>query len=467
MLEISNIKFDANAIENKVYALKTIHISRAGKILAYWIVGILVFMFLCLFLPWQQNVVGTGNVTALTPQDRPQEVNTAIAGRIREWTIQEGQFVHRGDTIVIIDEIKTEYFDPELLDRIKEQLEAKSQGIDANERKINALQSLIQARQSGLVFSLQKARNKYEQARLKVSIDSADYEAEKVNIQIAERQFQSYNELYQSEQAGEIPLISRTEWEKRRQKLQEVKAKIVSRQNKLAVSQQELINARVQLNSLEAEYADKIAKAESDLGSSMASLADKQGELSKLRNYYSNLNIRRDQYYIVAPQDGYIVKTLKSGLGETIKEGTGVCTIQPSNPSTAVELYVKAMDVPLISKGRHVRLEFDGWPALQVSGWPSVTVGTFGGTVQVIDYVDSKDGTYRILVTPDEDDPWPRQLRVGSGVYGWIMLDDVPVWYEIWRQLNGFPPSLYEEPPGEGKDEKKKSDQKIKIKVKK
>jgi hypothetical protein len=103
------------------------------------------------------------------------------------------------------------------------------------------------------------------------------------------------------------------------------------------------------------------------------------------------------------------------------------------------------MDVPLIQQGRVARLEFEGWPAIQFSGWPSVSVGTFAGKVKVIDMVDSKNGQYRLLVTPDSGN-WPKQLRVGSGVYGWIMLDDVPVWYEIWRQLNAFPPSLKEAP---------------------
>jgi hypothetical protein len=94
-----------------------------------------------------------------------------------------------------------------------------------------------------------------------------------------------------------------------------------------------------------------------------------------------------------------------------------------------------------------VRIEFDGFPALQFSGWPSVSVGSFGGEVEVIDYVNSKPGEFRILVIPDkEDEKWPKQIRNGSGTQGWVMLDDVPVWYEIWRQLNGFPPSLYEEP---------------------
>ena len=122
-----------------------------------------------------------------------------------------------------------------------------------------------------------------------------------------------------------------------------------------------------------------------------------------------------------------------------------------------MEMFVRAMDVPLIQKERKVRIQFDGWPAMQFSGWPSVSVGTFGGVVQVIDRVNTENGSFRILVTPDpKDDPWPPQLRLGSATKGWVMLDNVRVWYEIWRQLNGFPPSLYQEPDeAEGKDKAK------------
>ncbi len=465
MLDISNQKLDYKSIDQKVYALKTIYSSRSARRLSYWLTGILIFLFLCLFLPWQQNIEGTGQVTALTPQDRPQEVNAVIGGRIKEWRIMEGQYVAKDDTLVVLNEIKSEYFDPELLKRLSEQLYAKSQGISANQNKIQATQILIQAQQTGLQLSLEKARNKYIQARLKIRMDSADYEAGKVALIIAQRQMESYNDLYKPNNQNEISVISQTDWEKRRNNLQEERAKLVNKENKLLVSKNEYINARIELSSLEAEYAEKISKAQSDLSGSAADLADKQGELSKLKNYYANMNIRNDQYYILAPQDGYIVKTLKSGYGEIIKESSAICTIQPSSPQVAVELYVNAMDVPLLTKGRQVRLEFDGWPALQVTGWPSVAVGTFGGIVQVIDYVDSKDGKYRILVVPDPLEPWPEQLRVGSGAYGWVMLDDVSMWYEIWRQLNGFPPSLYDE-PSEDDEKEKKSGKKVKLKVK-
>lgn len=449
MLQISNEKIKEYELEKKLYSLKTLNTPRSGKILARWLIGIGLFGFVVLFLPWQQNIQGNGTVTALNPKDRPQTIQTAIPGKIEKWHIQEGQYVTKGDTILTISEIKDEYFDPQLLTRLQEQLQAKEQSIQATKEKIKALDNQIAALQQGLTYSLQKAQNKLQQAQYKLISDSTEYQAEVVQNDIALRRFAGAESLYKN------GLISLTDFETRKLKRQEVSAKLISLENKVLASRNEVLNAKVELSSISAEYADKIAKSQSDKSSAVSYLADADAEYSKLRNKYASVEVRTTQRSIVAPQSGFVVKALKAGLGETIKENDPVVTIQPDKPMKAVELYVKAMDVPLLSKGRTVRLEFDGWPALQFSGWPSVAVGTFGGKIAVIDYVNSQAGTYRILVTPDPNDqPWPEQLRMGSGVYGWAMLNDVPIWYEIWRQLNGFPPNL-QSAPTEGEPKSK------------
>ena len=103
----------------------------------------------------------------------------------------------------------------------------------------------------------------------------------------------------------------------------------------------------------------------------------------------------------------------------------------------------------LVEAGRHVRLQFEGWPAVQFVGWPSVAVGTFGGTVAFVDAQGDSQGRFRMVVVPDESsEPWPeaRYLRQGVRANGWVLLDQVRMGYEIWRQLNGFPPSVREKP---------------------
>lgn len=435
----------------ELYTLKILKTPSAGRILARWLMGIFLVFFIMLFMPWQQNIRGKGYITAFTPGNRPQSIESAIAGRIAGWNVREGQFVEKGDTILTLSEIKDKFFDPNLLERMREQLDAKAGSIESKLEKVNSLKEQVAALRQALDVKYQQAQNKIAQTALKLVSDSVDYEAEKIRFQNFKNQLERNKTLYES---GNIAL---TKYQDIESKYQQSRMKLVSSENKYLQTKTELINTEVDLSGIKADYQDKISKAQSNINSTLAEIFDGQGSLSKLKNEYVNMQIRNEQYQVVAPQSGFLVKAMKGGIGETIKEGEGVATIMPSNPDIAVEMYVKAMDVPLLSKGRKVRLEFDGWPALQFSGWPSVSVGTFGGVVQVIDYVNSKGSEFRILVTPDPDDePWPSLLRQGSGSKGWVMLDNVPVWYELWRQLNGFPPSLYEQPL----DESMKSDTK-------
>ncbi|MBX7127573.1 MAG: HlyD family secretion protein [Cyclobacteriaceae bacterium] len=403
------------------YVLRSLQTPRAGKTLARWLFAILLIFFTVLFFPWQQNIHGKGKITALSPGNRPQTVETSIAGRIGAWKIQEGQFVRKGDTIVLITEVKEKFLDPDLLERLEEQIAAKLQAIASKQQKSESLKKQIAALENGMKTKMDQARSKLE--------------AERVRFQNNKNQYERNKKLFE---AGNIPLT----------KFQDIDYKYQG-------SEADFVNAEIEIERVQAEYLDKINKAESDLNHNLAEQFESQAEVSKLRNEFANMTIRNEQYVIRAPQAGYVVRATQAGIGETLKEGDAVCTVLPLSTDVAVEMYIDARDVPLVSLGRKVRIQFDGFPALQFSGWPSVSVGTYGGKVEVIDYVNSHPGQFRILVIPDAgDEAWPKQIRMGSGTRGWVMLDSVPVWYELWRQLNGFPPSLYEE-PGNGKGESK------------
>ena len=416
-------------------AFARVRTPQAGRILARWAGGLGLLVLAAGFLPWTQNIRSTGELTTLRPQDRPQTVPSTIGGRIKTWRVQEGQLVRKGDTLAEIVEIKEKYFDPQLLVRTREQLEAKINGLRENAAKTRALGGQQDALRLGLAASLNKARNKVRQADLKVRSDRAELVAAQADFAIARRQLERQEFLYKQ------GLKSLTELEQRRLKFQESTAKLQAVENKLAASGQESLSARIELESLDADYADKLAKSESDRRSATGYQFSTEGEIAKMRNELANLSIRAGFYFITAPQTGYVVRALKQGEGEIVKEGEDLITLMPANPRLAAELYVKPMDVPLLRVGRRVRLQFDGWPALVFTGWPGGSFGTFGGVVQVIDNIDSQ-GQYRLLVTHEPGtEAWPAPLRVGSGVYGWALLDDVPIWYELWRQINGFPPN--------------------------
>lgn len=390
-----------------------------------WLGGIGIALVVILFLPWQQNVQGNGKVSALSPQDRPQMLPSRIDGRIERWLVPEGTFVKAGTPLVEISEVKDEYMDPQVVERTTEQMEAKAQANRDKASKAAAYARQIEALEQSLVFKRQQTRNKVAQY-------TAALEQAVLDDSVARDQYRRREALF----ASPLGLTSLNDLQASRLKAQSASAKLVEKRNELA-------NVQVELEAIEAEYREKIEKASAERMSTMAEIQEGVGEVSKLRNKVASLTVRRGYYQVRAPQDGYVVKAMKQGVGELVKPGDPLVSVQPATTRRAVELFVRPMDVPLLGRGRKVRLVFDGWPALQFSGWPSVSVGTFGGEIAVIDQVAGADGKFRVLVTPDSsDDPWPTQLRLGSGVYGWAALNNVRVWFELWRQLNGFPPSI-------------------------
>lgn len=157
---------------------------------------------------------------------------------------------------------------------------------------------------------------------------------------------------------------------------------------------------------------------------------------------------RQQNQVVTAPRDGTILRIFHGSGSVFVKEGDALAEFVPDSLKPAVEIFVDGNDLPLIYPGRHVRLQFEGWPAVQFAGWPSVAIGTFGGVVQTVDSSASSKGKFRVIITPDSTNSWPDQkfLRQGARVYGWILLNSVRLGYEIWRQFNGFPAAL-DNPP--------------------
>ncbi|OXA93175.1 HlyD family secretion protein [Flavobacterium hercynium] len=448
-----NISKDNNIIISPGQYTSITNVARRPhyKILNKIIIGFLLFAVACLFLPWTQNISGSGSVTTLKPDQRPQTVHNAIAGRIEKWFVKEGDFVKKGDTILFISEIKEDYFDPNLVGNTKDQVDAKKMALESYEDKVGSLNVQAQSLNTERELKLQQAQNKIKQAHLKIKSDSMDLEAIKTQLRIAQTQFTRSTALNSE---GLKPL---TDVEQKKLKLQESEAYIITQQNKLLSSKNELINAKVEINRITAEYAEKISKSRSDKFTALSTQYDTKAQVNKLQNQYVNYSIRNGLYYITAPQSGYVNRALLAGLGETIKEGTPVISIMPQSYDIAVETYVEPIDLPLVHRGARVRVWFDGWPRIVFSGWPGLSYGTFGGKVVAIENFISPNGKYRILIAPDgHDNEWPKQLSIGAGAQSIALLETVSVWYEMWRNLNGFPPNYYksDEKAANGKEKK-------------
>lgn len=438
MLDISKLKLNEKVDLSKYKSMQfTLHKDRFLTFNKVMTVFGVVFLAV-LFLPWTQIVQGNGFVTTLQPNQRPQNIESAIAGRIEKWYVKEGQIVKKGDTILYISEVTDKFFDPDLLMRAQSQITAKNFSVESYTEKVKALDFQIQALNQERELKLEQAINKLMQANLKVESDSIDLEAIKTQVLIAERQYQRTESL---EKEG---LKSVTDLEEKRLKLQNSQAKVVSQKNKLLASRNQVINAQIEISSIKASYQEKISKAQSDKFTALSGQYDTEAQRTKLQTDLSNFTVRSGMRYITAPQDGFVNRALQSGIGETFSAGTKIVSIMPTNIDLAVETYVEPIDLPLLHPGEPIRLIFDGWPAIFFSGWPNLSYGTYGGKIVAVERTVSSNGKFRVLVEPDpEEEIWPEVIRAGSGARTLALLNDVPVWYELWRQINGFPPDYY------------------------
>ncbi len=432
----------------KLKALDKIYrIDKESKI-KYWFFAFILLLIIGLLLPWTQNIKSKGTITSLYQEQRPQEINSPIPGKIIKWWIKEGDFVKKGDTILQLSEIKGDYLDPLLVDRTQRQVDAKKGSISFYKEKIVAANSQIEALKIGKRLKTEQIVNKLGQLHNKLLAEKAEFEAIKNEFELVKDQFERQEKMFKE------GLVSQTQLQQRNISFQNILSKKIASENKIAQTNQEILNNKLEKNGIEQEYTEKISKAEGERFQSLSQISMSEGDVAKLENSVANYSIRNGMYIILAPQDGQIVQAKKSGIGEILKDGDHIAIIVPSRVNYAVEMYVRPVDLPLIAIGQKVRFMFDGFPYIVFSGWPKNSYGTFGGKIIAFENSIGSNGLFRVLVTEDSTDKkWPDQLKIGSGAQGITLLKDVPIWYELWRNINGFPPDFY----SKEKDTDKKS----------
>ncbi len=320
--------------------LASIRVPRVMRVVFYMILAaIVIAVAFLVYVPWVQTTSGQGVVTTLSPNERKQDINALVPGRIEEWYVRDGSSVKKGDPIVRIADI-----DPQLIER-------------------------LQAERAQIALQLDAAKSALATAR------------------IDERRAR---ELF------EAGLAARRDFE-------QAQIRIAEREGQVAAAQAALNRADVNLS-------------------------------------------RQSVQIVRAPRDGFI-QSLNAGDAATyINAGDVLATFVPDGAVRVVEIFIDGRDVALVRPGDATRIQFEGWPAVQFSGWPSVAVGTFGGRVISVDQSAQVDGRFRVLIAEEKLDGygWPeeRYVRFGAAVQAWVLLETVPVGYEIWRQLNNFPPQL-------------------------
>jgi len=422
-------------------ALQALHAPHASRVLARLLLFLMALgPILLAVTPWQQNLAGSGRVIAYNPEERPQNVQAPIDGRIVKWHVVEGSTVKKGDPLVDLTDN-----DPEIMQRLAEERDSLARSISETERRLRAIEDRVGGLRSTQTTGVQAADLRVRMARERVAAAEQAVGAAKA-AQITA----SLNLERQKALAGKgltsTRFVELAELESA-QRVADVDRAVAG-----------LNAARHEQSSLDQERLRTDADADTRIDEAWAAHASAGSDLAKARADLTRLEgrmARQATQEVTAPMEGTVYRVVARQNGEFLKAGATLVIIVPKTTRTAVELFLDGNDVPMVSEGRPVRLQFEGWPALQFSGWPSVAVGTFGGRVLSVDSTDDGKGKFRVLVEPDpNDDPWPsaQYLRQGVRANGWVMVGVVSLGYELWRQFNGFPPVVALEDPGLEKD---------------
>ena len=432
---LENIDLESNFTPKSV---TSIYRHDKNNKIGFWLLGLFLFFLILLFLPWTQNISSSGHVTTLYQDQRPQQINTVIPGKIIKWYIKEGDIIKKGDTIVQLADTKDDYLDSNLVERTKDQLVSKEQKLLFYGEKINAIESQINAIEKNRELKINSYENKIEQFKRKLISDSSEVVSAEVDYKISTEQ------LSRGKQMNNQGVISLVELERRTAQFNKALAILTEKQQKLLNTKLEINIAKIDINAIRQEADDKIFKSRSEIATSRGEFAGTTGEVAKNKNVLANYISRGNQKWLIAPQDGQIIKAKKSGINEIVKEGEMIVEMVPTKIDHAIELFIEPMDLILINSGQKIRMIFDGFPAIVFSGWPDNSYGTFAGKVSMVENNRNENGKFRILVIPDnQEKPWPKELKMGTGVRGFALLKTVPIWYELWRQINGFPPDYY------------------------
>jgi multidrug efflux pump subunit AcrA (membrane-fusion protein) len=423
----------------KFKSFNQIYLRGKGPATRPWLIGLGLILLGILFLPWTQNIRSKGQITSLYQEQKPQKIYSPIAGKINRWWVKEGDFVQQGDTLAKISEIKAEYLDPKLILRTQEQVNAKKGTVTYYEQKVQATEDQIINLRTSKALKQDQLTNKITQLQQKLTGEKSELEAASNEYNLVKDQFERNQEMFKK------GLISQTQFQQRNASMQNSLAKKTISENKVNQTLQEIQNTKIELRGVDQEYSEKMNKAEGEKFQSLGMIETGKGDIAKLENQVASYTIRDGMYYILAPQNGQVINAKKAGIGELLKDGEELLTIVPKNTDYAVEMYVRPVDLPLVVPGQNVRFIFDGFPAIIFAGgWPDQSFGTFPGKIRAVENNIDDKGMFRVIVVEDpKDKKWPKQIKMGAGAQGIALLNDVPLWYELWRNINGFPADFY------------------------
>jgi multidrug efflux pump subunit AcrA (membrane-fusion protein) len=398
-----------------------------------------------LFVPWRQSVVGSGEIMVFSPMQRPQTIEAQIPGRILQWYVRDGQLVKAGELIADLADLDPRFLDHNQLKSLIDKRESLNVKRESARQRLDSLNNELVNLSSSKEAAVPAADERISQAKDRLFAAQQSVDVAEQNVKTAQWQLDRVNTLYDKG--------LRSQRDQQLAALENIRAKTELQRAKSAydVVKRDAEIAGFDLKRISADTSSSINAIKASIAEAKQVMATTAAEIDSLEIDIQNMAERVQQRAVRAPCAGRVVKLDRVGAGETVAAGAVLATIVPGTEDRAAAILIRDYDAPLVSVGNPVRLAISGWPSLQFVGWPSVAVGTFAGRISVIDAVDDGKHFYRIIVVPDykaiaakQEQPWPssRYLRPGAKATGWVLLNSVPVWYELWRQFNGFQPTV-------------------------
>lgn len=390
-----------------------------------------VFILLLIVLPWQQTAFGTGRAVAYAPLNRQQFIEAPIDGRIVHWHVMEGSQVKKGDSIVEISDN-----DPQFLQRLQEEKSAVESRVAAIEARAESFRTRIRSLEASMDNGISAAKSRTRMSGDRVEAALHAVEAAEAVYKTASLNLKRQKSLAASGLAS-TRAVEMAEMEEKRALTDLNRSKA-----SLSSARSEQVALQSDQSKVGTDASASIADAKASYAAALAELANAKAELPRI----SARLARQHSQSVTAPRDGTIMRLIVSQDGEMVKSGEPLAVLIPDSSDRAAEVWVDGNDIPLITEGREVRVQFQGLPALQFSGWPGISAGTFKANVILVDNTDSGTGKFRVLIKPEKSEDWPSTgfIRQGVRVHAWIFLNRVSLAYELWRRFNDFPPALPE-----------------------
>lgn len=396
-----------------------------------WLISAVIMTLLIsmLFLPWQQTIKGEGILVAQDPTQRDYSMLSTLDGFIDEIYVKENQFVRKGTKLYTMVDLDKEYSDKLNIIQIgsQEQYNNSQKQIINFEEKHKNLEEYLRA---GLDIYAQKEVQTIKKIQTlhlqKLSLEK--------NNEIQKASFERIGSLFKD------GIESKRDFETAENRHVKAKTELDKISIDIEIENHALEILKNEKTNFTKETKNKMKVLENGMLSSQSTLQSFQKDMQKNASEIARYNSR----IVVAQKDGYVVKIFQNDKHKLIKKGEKVMHFSPSVTTKMISLKVSDFNMPLVKEGLPVRIMYYGWPALQISGWPKIKFGTFGGVIHKVENTSHEKGFFYAQVVEDASEPWPKgeNLRIGTQATVWLKLKTVPIWYQIWRLMNALPPQM-------------------------